>query len=101
MGAQKCCWNTTSINQIFLSCIDGSVKMVDLGNSLWQDVKKGGLLNGIFYSGEYNTLITVGYDSIVDFWDMRAKNSVNSYKHNEKIMVSDFQNTALAAGTAN
>lgn len=93
-------WNSDTNTSITFGCVDGSIKNLDLtNNSITQIGKCNDIVHSVHYIPSSNTILSVGYDKVLNFWQRNNPQPVFIQTNNNKIYVSDYSNGIFAAGT--
>jgi mRNA export factor len=99
--ALKCAWNDQS-TQIYVGLMDGCIKVFDIGSGQAADVgRHSAAISSLHFVPGMNTVVSSGYESNVQFWQLGNPNPVMTFNAENKIYTSDFQFPMLVAGTAN
>lgn len=99
--ALKCAWNDQN-SQIYVGLMDGAIKVFDIGSQQVADVGRHSAgISSLHFVPGMNTIISTGYESNIQFWQMGNPNPVMTYNAENKVYTSDFQFPMLVAGTAN
>ena len=97
-----CTWNADTNTSITFGCVDGSVNRVDLQTG---GISKIGQCNetlrNVFYIPSSNTVLSVSYDKMINFWQQNNPSAAYSQASPAKIFCSDYVNGIFSAGTDN
>lgn len=95
-----CAWNTDTNSTITFATIDGGIHNVDLSTSnVTQIASCNDVISNIHYVPSSNSIVSIGYDKVINFWQTNNQNPVFTHNTPSKIYVSDYANGILAAGT--
>lgn len=93
-------WNADN-TQLYVGCIDGTIKLVDMMTMNVQQIgKHNAPVANLHYIPMQNVLISNGYENNIHFWQ-GGPNPVMTVDVMNKVFVTDFQNGILTGGTSN
>jgi mRNA export factor len=82
--------------------MDGSIKVYDINSGQTADVgKHTAAISALHFVPGMNTVVSSGYESNIQFWQLGNPNPVMTYNAENKVYTADFQFPMLVAGTGN
>lgn len=92
------CWNA-DCTALYVGCVDGTIKMVDVNTMNVTDVgKHNASISNVHFVPQQNILISTAFENSINFWQ-GSPQPVLSVDVLNKVFVSDYKNGILAGGT--
>jgi WD40 repeat protein len=96
----SCCWNS-DCTALYVGCIDGTIKIIDVNTQNVNDIgKHTAAVSNLHYIPQQNALISTAYENNIHFWQ-GGPNPMLTVDVMNKVFVSDYKSGILAGGTAN